>query len=174
ALERMSRVFDVALFAQLLEPGEPFLHGFLHFPGGLCRRVAATKQKGKFAHCASFRVGTSHPRRLSQAAPDIFSSSPGRLPDMAIIATTQGRYSWLWVRSGRLSRGPCPLYLSKRTLRLCLDMSASCQNRSLGGSGRLLLKLATWIGPPAMWLPTFGSQSDRSSCHMSVQKSVRG
>src|SRR5262245_37311888 len=75
----MSRVFDVALFAQLLEPGEPFLHGFLHFLGGLRRRLAATKQKGKFAHCVSSRVGTSHPRRLSEAAPDIFFWSRPRV-----------------------------------------------------------------------------------------------
>src|SRR5262249_19483923 len=68
----MSRILDVALFAQLLEPGEPFLHGFLHFLGGLRRRIVATKQKGKFAHCVSSRVGTSHPRRLSEGAPDIF------------------------------------------------------------------------------------------------------
>src|SRR5262245_66102959 len=55
ALKRMSRVLDMALFAQLLEPGEPFLHGFLHFLGRLRRRIAATKQKGKFAHCVSSR-----------------------------------------------------------------------------------------------------------------------
>src|SRR5262249_43483153 len=30
ALERMSGILDVAFFAQFLEPGEPFLHGFLH------------------------------------------------------------------------------------------------------------------------------------------------
>src|SRR5262249_51559600 len=77
ALKRMSRVLDVALCAQLLEPSEPFLHGFLHFLGGLRRRIAATKQKGKFAHCLSSRVGTSHPRRLSEATPDIlFWSRP--------------------------------------------------------------------------------------------------
>src|SRR5262249_61570066 len=72
ALKRMSRVLDVALFSQFLYPGDPFLHGFLHFLGRLRRRIAATKQKGKFAHCVSSRFEPSHPRRLSEPAPDIF------------------------------------------------------------------------------------------------------
>src|SRR5262249_35189704 len=56
ALERMSGVLHMALFAQLLEPGEPFLHGFLHLLGRSCSWIAAAKKKRKFAHCVSSRV----------------------------------------------------------------------------------------------------------------------
>src|SRR5262249_34885335 len=56
ALERMSGVLDMALFAELLEPGEPFLHGLLHLLGRLRSWIAAAKKKRKFAHCVSSRV----------------------------------------------------------------------------------------------------------------------
>src|SRR5262249_38066059 len=56
SLKRMSGVFDVALFTEFLEPGEPFLHGFLHFLRRLRRWIAAAEEKGKFAHCVFFRV----------------------------------------------------------------------------------------------------------------------
>src|SRR5262249_61388905 len=56
ALERMSGILDMALLAEFLEPGEPFLHGFLHLLGRSCSWIAAAKKKRKFAHCVSSRV----------------------------------------------------------------------------------------------------------------------
>src|SRR5262245_35170184 len=136
----MSRVLDMALFAQLLEPDEPFLHGFLHFLGGLRRRIAATKQKGKFAHCASSRVGTSHPRRLSETTPDIFSSSPGRLPRHGDHCHDQGRYSWLWVMCGRRRLGKnflscCSIGRVRSCVRPVLCGGEAAGHNALRGSG---------------------------------------
>src|SRR5262249_58359271 len=50
----------------------------------------------------------------------------------------------------------------KRPSAIKLLSAAIMPKSVISRTGRLLLKLATWIGPPAMWLPTFGSQSDRS------------
>src|SRR5262249_31065661 len=83
ALERMTRVLDVALLAEFLEPGEPFLHGFLHFLAGLLGRVTAAKQKGKFAHCVSSRLVRSldvraRGQRTTFSIAARKSSQPGR------------------------------------------------------------------------------------------------
>src|SRR5262249_48410527 len=49
-LQRVARIFDMALLAEFLEPGDPFLGGLLHLLGG-CGNVPAAEQEGKFAHC---------------------------------------------------------------------------------------------------------------------------
>src|SRR5689334_4664549 len=66
-LERMTGIFHVALFRELLQPGHPPLHALLGLFGGQLRWPRATAiEVNKFAHTASFNPTTSEATRIGQ------------------------------------------------------------------------------------------------------------
>src|SRR5262249_13566821 len=92
SLQRMSTVLDVALRAEVLHPGDPFLDRFLRLLRG-CRGISAAEEVSEFAHRVPLECEVLTVRRLEGPAADREPS--GILPDQchATLSSASGSIS---------------------------------------------------------------------------------